>query len=225
MSPESKADTQSVGQPKRENPFASALPVEEPIILSVEPPAVSQPITKIDSSEWEYASKPWERLWAGFFDLTIAVVPMFILVVMVQAVIPGFQISKDVAPFADWILRTLVVWPFMGAVCIALVGTTPGKAIFGIRIRTTEGNKPTFRQALGRCYSTLVSGTWLGVPILYLFPANSFIKELGKGNRASWDNETVALHRPSPRSKYVRIWTVAIFTLCLNKIIGLMGNQ
>ena len=221
----SSSDAPQVGEPKKANPFEAPLPSVEPNPAPLGPDSVSPTNPKVDPGEWDYASKPWERLWAGFFDLTIAVVPMMILLVAFQAIIPDFKISKEAAPFADWFLRTLIVWPFMGAACIALMGTTPGKAIFGIRVRTHEGKKPNFGQALGRCYSTLVSGTWLGIPILYLFPANTFIKELGKGNKATWDNETVALHRPSPRSKYVRMWVVAIFTLSLNKIIGLMGNQ
>lgn len=225
MSQGSSPDAPQVGEPKKANPFEAPLPSVEPKSAPLGPGSVSPTSPKVDPGEWDYASKPWERLWAGFFDLTIAVVPMVILLAVLQAAIPDFKISKEAAPLADWFLRTLLVWPFMGAACIALMGTTPGKAIFGIRVRTQEGKKPTFSQALGRCYSTLVSGTWLGIPILYLIPANTFIKELGKGNKATWDNETIALHRPSPRSKYVRMWVVAIFTLSLNKIIGILGNQ
>ena len=225
MSQGSDQDRRRDEEPKRANPFESPHSLEELPPLPLDPIALIPSHPKNDSGEWDYASKPWERLWAGFFDLSIAVFPMLIVLVPLQAIIPEFKISKEAAPFIDWLLRTLIVWPFMGAACIALMGTTPGKAIFGIRVRTPEGGKPTFGQALRRCYSTLASGTWLGIPILYLIPANSFIKELGKGNRAIWDKETIALHRPSPRSKYLRIWVVAIFTICLNKIIGLIGNQ
>ena len=68
-----------------------------------------------------------------------------------------------------------------------LWGTTPGKALFGIRVTTEEGDRLSMSQSFARPLQVWVLGLGLGLPLLdLLVPLVSFFHLRG-GNPAFWD--------------------------------------
>ena len=69
----------------------------------------------------------------------------------------------------------------------ALWGTTPGKALFGIRVTTEEGGRLSGSQSFARALQVWVLGMGLGLPLLdLLVPLVSFFHLRG-GNPTFWD--------------------------------------
>ncbi len=68
-----------------------------------------------------------------------------------------------------------------------LWGTTPGKALFGIRVTTEEGGRLSMSQSFARALQVWVLGQGLGLPLLdLLVPLVSFFHLRG-GNPTFWD--------------------------------------
>ncbi|HEX8672650.1 MAG TPA: RDD family protein [Longimicrobium sp.] len=66
-------------------------------------------------------------------------------------------------------------------------GTTPGKALFGIRVTTEEGGRLSLSQSFARALQVWVLGLGMGLPLLdLLVPLVSFFHVWG-GNPTFWD--------------------------------------
>lgn len=138
----------------------------------------------------------WRRVFARSIDL-ICTIP-FGIVLYVIVYIP-IEIVRALAsiPYLLNFAVDLVVGHILfliaiilhDATSLALFGTTIGKALFGIRVRQSDGRKPRFAQAMGRTEKMLRAHFYLiGFPILmWPFVAASFshIKRTGS---ATWDD-------------------------------------
>lgn len=97
---------------------------------------------------------PWRRYWARMLDYSICV----LLVSWLLHLFPVWDHNR----FPLNLLAMLLLEPL--ALC--LFGTTPGKAIFGIRILDPEGGKLDYDTALERTWTVLWEGEALRIPVV-----------------------------------------------------------
>lgn len=120
----------------------------------------------------------WETMLVGFFL--------------------GSVLSTYSASFAKWILFSPYAEQIFGVLClpIALVmdaaiykifGNTPGKALLGIQIRHSNGERLELDQYLGRNFSMWWYGLAAGVPFINLITMSNQGDRLNKGEPASYD--------------------------------------
>ncbi|HQW81301.1 MAG TPA: RDD family protein [Pseudomonadota bacterium] len=88
-----------------------------------------------------------------------------------------------------WMLLSMAcaVWFVVESLLIGLFGTTPGKYLFGLRVRDERGEVPGLARAFGRSFHLYVRGIAFG--LLFLTPFAIFIagaQTLHKGS-APWD--------------------------------------
>lgn len=172
---------------------------------------------------------PFTRFWARMFDC------MLVMTLVYFFVDTSFLMPKENESMADWlvryqeqiaseeamaiastIVRAFVGWHFLEAAMLYLWGTTPGKAIFGIRVRSLEGERPSPFRALGRSLYVYLMGVGF-----YLFPfmligmTFSFFRLMATG-QCLWDQH-LKLESSAERLSPVRIVLVifAFFALVM----------
>ena len=172
---------------------------------------------------------PFTRFWARMFDC------MLVMTLVYFFVDTSFLMPKENESMADWlvryqeqiaseeamaiastIVRAFVGWHFLEAAMLYLWGTTPGKAIFGIRVCTFEGERPSPFRALGRSLYVYLMGVGF-----YLFPfmligmTFSFFRLMATG-QCLWDQH-LKLESSAERLSPVRIVLVifAFFALVM----------
>lgn len=173
--------------------------------------------------------RPFTRFWARMFDC------MLVMTLVYFFVDTSFLMPKEDESMADWlvryqeqiaseeamaiastIVRAFVGWHFLEAAMLYLWGTTPGKAIFGIRVRTLQGERPSPLRALGRSLYVYLMGVGF-----YLFPfmligmTFSFFRLMATG-QCLWDQH-LKLESSAERLSPARIVLVilAFFALVM----------
>lgn len=153
--------------------------------------------------------RPLVRFWARSFDYLIVV----LIVMWFSDVEFSFKFTlKDLSEMldgqpqsAEMLRYSLALWHVIEGVMIALVGTTPGKALFGIRIVTRSGSMPPILKGIIRSFLVYI----LGVALFYFYLLSilamtfAFFRLMAKGSTL-WDS-TLQLEVKHPPLTWIRI--------------------
>ncbi len=145
----------------------------------------SDPVEGIDWSGYTPSGsqvRPWVRYWARSFD--------FLLYAMVFggiaiAIWPGIEEMNDTLLGIIALLFYNLVEPAM----LAVVGTTPFKALLRVRVRNNDGTKPSYIRGLRRTVSVWIRGQGLGIPFVALITGITSYSRLSNNGITSWDQE------------------------------------
>jgi uncharacterized RDD family membrane protein YckC len=109
-----------------------------------------------------------------------------------------------------------------------LWGTTPGKALFGIRVTTEDGDRLSMSQSFARALQVWVLGLGAGLPLLDLFvPLVSFFHLRG-GNPTFWDKAMrlrVEYGEITPLSAVTIAGFLLLFVLALATAMSAVGGR
>jgi uncharacterized RDD family membrane protein YckC len=138
--------------------------------------------------------RPWVRYFARSIDRSIAfgLGSVVVGIAFIMGLRPGME-AKLLGYACTWI-----GWIVVESLLMSTLGTTPGKALLGVRVRTNTGENLNFFQALSRTGGIWIRGEALGIPIVNLFTLVVAYNKL-MGNRiTSWDREggTIVEHAP-----------------------------
>lgn len=106
---------------------------------------------------------------------------------------PLFQWVIDESRWKQLLIYGPLMWLIAGlavAMLLAWKGTTPGKLLFGLRVRSANDLPVTLNRAVSREASLFVSGIGLGLPLLSLIAAITSYSQVDKGQRPAWDERT-----------------------------------
>ncbi len=145
-------------------------------------------------------TRPFVRFWARMFDYTAVSVLIFQLSdAAVPQPLPGESLAEifgrylaemqkpEALVFARTLFFALIGWHFLEAVLIHLIGTTPGKALFGIRVRKITGEPLPMKTSLGRSFYVYVMGVgFYQFPLILIGMIFSFFRIHSTGN-CLWD--------------------------------------
>jgi hypothetical protein len=137
------------------------------------------------------------RFWARTLDNSIA-----IFVGGLVAVFMGFDVAEKSSRIV-LAVTLLGLWVPIEAMLLSALGTTPGKALFKLKIAMIDSRRPTYSTALGRSFRVWMQCLGFGIPIVSLITmilACTRIRDLGK---SSWDEEcgTEVLHKRVTRGR------------------------
>jgi uncharacterized RDD family membrane protein YckC len=126
---------------------------------------------------------PWHRFWARSLDYAI-----FLTLSHVLAVFITFSTNFWV-DLIVWLFITCIALLTYDAFWVSAVATSPGKALFGIKVLNNDGSKLTFGQSFSRAYSVLAKGFGFliffpFIPMICMWSSYKIIKNNGI---ASWD--------------------------------------
>jgi hypothetical protein len=130
---------------------------------------------------------PWRRYFARAID-TALLVPVFSLITGILPIGP-----------ADYRFNILVI-AFAILAHAALQsswGSTPGKAMLGYKVRTRNGDKLSFKQAIDREARIAWHGLGLGIPLYSVYTQFKAFTNLNNTGETSWDkaDDLVVTHR------------------------------
>jgi len=142
---------------------------------------------------------PWRRYFARMVDMNLSlllvVVPVLLLIILLltliaPALLPGLSTGLD--QFSKFnlivnILITCLLWIPIESLYMCTLGTTPGKWVFGIKVRDEFGNKLKFGLALKRASSVYLIGLGAGLPVISLVTLVRSYNRLTKESITLWD--------------------------------------
>jgi uncharacterized RDD family membrane protein YckC len=120
-------------------------------------------------------------------------------------------------PFLN-VLATLSLVP-LEAFALHLFGTTPGKALFGIRLSTAEGERISLVQSFSRALRVWVLGMGIGFPVLSLFAQIAGYFRLASRGRTVWD-ESLGIEVEYREITPGRGMAIAAFFLVILFVLG-----
>ena len=100
---------------------------------------------------------PWRRFLARYFDLTL------------YNTVVSLLLSEFIQREILTRLLTLAAMVFLEPLLLSRLGTTPGKAFFGIRVTDWEGNRLDYDTAQKRTWTVMWEGMAMNLPIIYLY--------------------------------------------------------
>jgi uncharacterized RDD family membrane protein YckC len=141
--------------------------------------------------EIPYLAPAWPRYWARCIDILLE---LFLLGALVGATQPtlfgpggAFSGSSGGQAFA------VVLLPFallIESVMTAMIGTTPGKWIAGLKLRDIRGDRLTLTELLRRNSKLYVGGLGGGIWIISLFTLANNHSKVKEHKLTSWDQDT-----------------------------------
>lgn len=219
---------------EREKPAPPPEKREEPPLPPPLPGADGTATAERVSGSLAYATggaRPFLRFWARMFD--------YLVVSTIVVVVSGFRFPEpgEGEAMADWFARYLeltrseeflalakaqfvamVAWHLLEAFLIHYFGTTPGKALLGIRVAGQDGKRTTVGRSLLRSFLVYVFGMGLHLGVLPLIGMTfSFFRLVATGG-CLWDQQ-LRLRVETCRLGPVRI------TLAIGAFFGLLLLQ
>ncbi len=138
----------------------------------------------VKQDELPQVFSPWRRFFARTLDFSMYSFFMsFIQVIFLHRLITNQGILGTFIEGVVGLLLMLIVEPFL----LSNFGTTPGKAIFGLRVESHEGGKLTYYDAFNRTFGMLRYGMGFQIPfynIIRLIRSYEICKE---GGTLPWD--------------------------------------
>lgn len=126
--------------------------------------------------------RPWVRYFARLVDI-------FIFSLLAGFTIGMFAPGMLVIPEFLLTIGILFVWVFQEAILLANCGTTPGKWLFNIRVRSSNGQKLQFSEALNRSFSVWLNGMGAGIPVVSFITQLSSRSKLKRDGITAWDEQ------------------------------------
>jgi len=127
-------------------------------------------------------ARPWVRYLARMIDLFLG---SLVLVLILSLAWPSALKLPDVL-FGIAALFFLV---FVEAFLISTFGRTPGKWLLRIKLRTSNGQRLSFPQALKRSFRVWYRGLGLGLPIISLITLIVAYRNLKRHGITTWDRD------------------------------------
>ncbi len=134
---------------------------EAPVSERFSPPKDEKPLPE------DPFRHPWRRYFARSLDLSIYGLIILAVLLLGFHVPVEIMTSRVVGLLLGWLanLPMLLLEPLM----LSRWGTTPGKAIFGIRVLDPEGEKMSLLQARRRTMEVFAKGMGYGIPIYEIY--------------------------------------------------------
>lgn len=131
---------------------------------------------------------PWRRFFARTLDMALYTVLWIALLVLL-----GFHINfLDQGVIISYLktLVSLVLMVFLEPLFLSKLGTTPGKAILGLRVTDLSGQRLTYRAAAARTGTVISRGMGFEIPIYNLVRYYKSASACGRGEVLPWETKS-----------------------------------
>lgn len=131
---------------------------------------------------------PWRRFLARFLDLSIYCA---ILELGIAGVLLRVNLQK-ISPLGDYLFSWLGLLLMLGIepLLLHVFGTTPGKALLGLRVEGIDGERPSYQAALMRTRKVIAWGYGYNIPIYSIYRWWKCYRLHREQRRMPWEEET-----------------------------------
>ena len=158
------------------------------------------------------ADCPWRRFFARSIDSSIIMLLWYAVAYL------GFHWNITGRVWLDSII-SLAVMILLEPPVLAIFGTTPGKAIFGIRVTNPGGKRLTLLQGFARVWGVFSRGYGYSIPIYNIVRQYKCYKECKEYGEMEWDE---GLEYTVRDRKPIRLFIFALCTLALTAVTVLI---
>ena len=147
------------------------------------PPRRTKPPRGLDWTEGMSTPGGWRRFFARDLDTWLLSMLAFSLLLLC-----GVNPSSSGGRIGVWLLSCIAMFIYE-PLCLHFFATTPGKALFGISVRTWEGGKLSMNDAFQRTWKVYLLGLGLNIPgISFIMLILAWRREL-RDIEQPWDRE------------------------------------
>lgn len=155
---------------------------------------IKSPISNVQQTDrdnnWEsHPSRPWRRYFARMLDCIIFGLIGWLLIGFAVSLFAPYSFVKfveDINPLVD-VFLTFLIGSIISGFILGFVGTTIGKAIFGIKIITSSGEPIGAGAGVLRDLKVWLWGCAMGIPVIYLVALISSYYDLRNKEITAWD--------------------------------------
>ena len=171
---------------------------------------------------------PWRRYFARSLDLLLYGLPLSILEILILRLPPSLMNSIPFRLFALYLGLGLML--LIEPLLLHFWGTTPGKALFGMTLRSSTGEKLTLSAARRRTWDVFVVGMGCGIPFYCLWREYKCYQFCMDGGRCVWEWEWQSEKRvqqldiPDSASRCVAYAAAYLAAFALIFLITLQGQ-
>ena len=165
---------------------------------------------------------PWRRYWARIFDITF-IMPIYIFIIALFSPGLNYTITR-MDGFIGSILLLLFYLIFFEPMMLSSFGTTPGKALLGIKIRALSGKKISYATAMRRGSLLWLNGMGIGIPLIAFFTMVIAYNKLKSNGITSRDKKCGINVTHDKLSNFRVILFITIFIFWLFIWAGFMSN-
>jgi uncharacterized RDD family membrane protein YckC len=156
--------------------------------------------------------QPWLRFWARMLDLTwfFCAFTLFLGFTLPESAVQWLgRMDRPPIPLEPFVLLLYIP---LEAWMLSRYGTTPGKSLLRIQVRTLPGSLPTFRQAMLRGWLVYLKGLALGLPFISMFMMLWWKYRLVQNRVTPWDetSETRVEHGEPEPWRYVLLTGIVL---------------
>lgn len=186
-------------------------------------PPSARLVEAADPSSWKSSpARPWRRYFARRVDQLITLLIVSVCLAWLLARIGEGLLEvlrrQGLLYAVLWRSLALGLGVFPEAAWLAWTGTTPGKWLFGLQVRQSDGGRIGYPAALRRSARVFVEGTGLGLPGLAPFLALLGFLQTRQRGRTSWDPpETRQVESRHPSDG---VWILAILASILVALLN-----
>ncbi len=139
---------------------------------------------------------PWRRYWARSFDLSLYSTVLSLLL---------YDFIHREGISALLILPSML---FIEPLLLSLLGTTPGKAIFGIQVTDLDGSRLDYQTALDRTWTVMWEGMAMNIPLVRLYFQYKSLQTVEQDYPLSWEDDSELTFRDD------KMWRFILLCLC-----------
>lgn len=153
----------------------------------------------VEGSVWAYS--PWQRFWARRFDLALvscAVTAFLSLVCHLSPLTSPSALVDVVSLVLSWVI-ILPLEPLL----LSTWGTTPGKWLLGLELRTRQGRKLSYGEGLTRTWRVLAQAYGLCIPVFSLYRQYQAYRTCRDNEQMDYDWEEGHLYYSLPGDRWM----------------------
>ncbi len=170
-----------------------------------------------ETDEGSRRPRPWVRYWARMADYALFSAALTFGMSLAAPITYMKQLDLLVQS-KFWTVTILFLWVFVETVLLVTWGTTPGKWLLKVKLRSEGGKKLSFGDAINRSFSVWWLGLGIGIPLISFVTLIVAAVKLSNTGMTSWDrrgNYTVVHENIGA--------TRTIFFILLFVILGVMA--
>lgn len=138
--------------------------------------------------------RPWPRYFARMIDVLLFGMVGMLVIGVVMALATAMSEERMLAATAGvggLLLSNVLMYllALLPIACLLAFAQTPGKWLFGIRVRNADGSRMRLWTSLKREAWVVVRGIGLGLPLVTLFTQISSFTDLKEEGITAWDRK------------------------------------
>lgn len=160
----------------------------------------------------------WSRFWAQWLDIYLVKAILTLLLALA-----GFRLERDGTRFLGFLL-VLPVGLMAQAALLATIGTTPGKAFLGLRVRRLDGRRPDLPTLVRRQWLLWLKGLALGLPLVDIATMYHAKERLAQALPTRWD-DAAGTDVYQDEDRYSRLFFCAVLIFLIDGAGQVLANM